>query len=143
MHINVKGPDTREIEGYLKGLEPAVFSIVKGGTKDWVLRAHRASKANLSGSGSDAPGSYPVPVRTGNTRRSEDYVLPGTSKHGLSAGPLDGFLVNTAAGAGVIHDGTHTQRAFGPRPFQLDAVEDTRDDVMSGMLVNIRREVVQ
>jgi len=143
MHINVKGPDTREIEDYLKGLEPAVFGVVEKGVRGWVLRAHRASKANLSGSNSDAPGSYPVPVRTGNTRRSESYILPGQSKHGLSAGPLEGFLVNTAAAAGVIHEGTHTQRAFGPRPFQSDAVEDTRDDAMNGMLVGIRRVTVQ
>jgi len=87
------------------------------GLGKWVLRAHRESLRLLSGSNADAAGAYPVPVRSGHLRRSEDYILPGRSKHGLRAGSGQAFLVNTAIYATTIHR---------DRKFESDAVQNTR-----------------
>lgn len=87
------------------------------GLGKWVIRAHRESIRLLSGSNADPAGAYPVPVRKGHLRRSEDYILPGTSKHGMRARSGQGFLVNTATYATVIHK---------DRRFQADAVQNTR-----------------
>ncbi|HMM59454.1 MAG TPA: hypothetical protein PKC25_04895, partial [Candidatus Rifleibacterium sp.] len=47
------------------------------------------------------PGSYPVPVVTGNLRRMLDWLDPGQSKSGLAgtftAGPMEIVVFNSAA----------------------------------------------
>lgn len=113
---------------------------VDRGLARWAVAAHRAAHDLLGGSG--APGGMPVPVRTGHLRRSEDYVLPGRSKHGVSASSGMAVLINTAAYAHAVHEGTWTQRAHGTRPFQVMAVQSTEDAGMRAMAAEIRREVM-
>lgn len=48
---------------------------------------------NLSGSGSDPAGSYPVPVRSGHLRRSAEIVVKET----------EAYVMNTAQYAAKIH----------------------------------------
>lgn len=143
--ITTEGLDEKGIRHFLNGLDPRIGKVFQSETRRWVLAAHRASLKNLSGAGlksSKAPGgAYPVPVRTGHLRRSEGYVLPGLSKHGLSAGAVSGLLVNTAVYASNVHEGTHRHEGFGARPFQQDAVDETRGAALERMLVGMRRAV--
>lgn len=85
-----------------------------------LIEGHRAATAFLSGTRSKSyekvpAGGYPVPVRTGFLRQSEGTVFPGQSKFGLTAGLMEGFLVNTSAYASVIAE---------TRPFHDDAMPD-------------------
>jgi len=145
INITTKGPDEKHIRQFINGLDPRMGTAVNRSFRQWVLAAHRASLRNLSGPGlksSKTPGgAYPVPVRTGHLRRAEGYVLPGMSKHGLTAGPMTGFLVNTAVYASNIHDGKGPHASFGKRPFQVDAINETRASAMDHMLVSMRRAV--
>lgn len=83
----------------------------------------RNAVRRLSGSG--AAWTYPVPVRTGNLRRSLARRQPSA---------LEGLVVNTAAYAWAIHEGEipvrtpgggHTMRRFTRRPYMDDAATDT------------------
>ncbi len=115
----------------------------------WALLAHRSSLEKLSGEGSKyqmvtskagrrykrrphgkapAGGTVPVPVRTGQLRRSESYVTPGHTKSGLSARHGQAALFNSARYAHAVHEGAGPHSAFGPRRFVRDAINDTRKD---------------
>lgn len=97
-----------------------------------------AAQDNLSGAG--APGSYPVPVRTGNLRRSQGMRL-------LS--PTAGLVFNTARYAAAIHGGlqpvkhhghgataTYTFESVAPRAFLDDAVARVKpDEIIFGELL--------
>jgi len=146
MAVRVETKGFKAVDDYLrkKGVMPeAAFD--RGLTK-WIVAAHRKSLDLLGGGGSDAPGSYPVPIHTGNLRRGEDYIAPGESKHGISAGSGMAVLVNTAAYATSIHNGNRVTRSgtrymVRPRPFQIDAVEATRETGMRHMMVEVRRDL--
>lgn len=66
-------------------------------------------------------GAYPVPVRTGNLRRLLDWLQPGASKDGFSAGPMEVIIYDSALYASVIRDGTGSSAKFGKRDFLTDA----------------------
>jgi hypothetical protein len=66
-------------------------------------------------------GSYPVPVRTGNLRSLLNWLQPGASKDGFTAGPMEVIIYDSALYASVIHDGTGSSAKFGKRPFLTDA----------------------
>lgn len=93
-----------------------------------LLAVERAQVKNLSGGG--APFSYPVPVRTGNLRRSA-----GHSRESLTSG----YVFNTAAYAGAVHSG-HVSEWTGrgehrtvdrtARPFLTDAVEQSKPSMI-------------
>jgi hypothetical protein len=125
----------------------AVPNAIKRGISTWVVRAHRTAHKLLSGSGQDAPGSYPVPIRTGQLRRAEDYVLPGRSKHGIHARDNEGWLVNPAAYASAIHEGHRATRqgarfSVKPRRFIADAIADTKGAGMRGVSMEIRKALM-
>ena len=94
-------------------------AAVRRGLVEVLKRVDKAAVENLSGKG--APGGFPVPVRTGHLRRSQDFRLIGAA---------EGIVFNTAAYAAPIHDGRQTIRAAGGghrviattrRPFLQDA----------------------
>lgn len=72
------------------------------------------------------PGSYPVPVLTGNLRRMLNWLSPGDSKSGdagtFTAGPMEVVVYDSAAYADVIAKGKWTSAGFGPRDFLGDAL---------------------
>ena len=78
---------------------------------------------NLSGSSFDDPGSYPVPVRTGNLKRSVADAYPKRVSDEL------GVVGSSSEIAGYnkkVHDG---DKYHEPRPFITDAVRDNRDSI--------------
>jgi len=141
IEIRIHKKGFKEVEKKLQKIPAEVQKGLSLGLKQWVIKAHRAALSLLSGSGSDAPGNYPVPVRTGHLRRSEDYILPGYSKHGESAGKLEGMLINTSNYAHIIHEGNGMQARHGARPWQVDAFEETQNDAMNDMLIAVRQQV--
>lgn len=94
-----------------------------------VIGINRLQVQNLSGSGAAKPGSYPIPVRSGNLRRSADWGF---------LDPQTAFV--TAGGAhapyGIqVHEGLGSSGRYGRRPFQDLAVKDTDvAGVISGTL---------
>lgn len=86
----------------------------------------------LSGARTDPPGSYPVPVRTGNLRRYLWALFPGeragSIKGKYDVGPGTAYVGDSADYAQAIHDG---------RPFLTDAA----DEVL-GRAVAIGEEVL-
>lgn len=74
-----------------------------------------------------AAGGYPVPVRTGHLRRNLAWLKPGETKSNefgsFTAGPLEVIIYNPVPYAKPIHEGTHTQKRHGKRPFITDAFE--------------------
>lgn len=95
-----------------------------------IVGVNREAVKNLSGPGAKksktAAGGYPVPVRIGHLRRSENFVLPGKTKtsNGLSfsAGRFGGIVYNTAEYSRVIHEGRGSSRKYGKRAYISDAV---------------------
>lgn len=86
-------------------------------------------KTRLSGQTSQLgarPGSYPVPVLTGNLRRMLNWLSPGQTKSGeagtFTAGDMEVVVYDSAAYADVIRSGKWTSKGFGPRPFLEDAL---------------------
>jgi hypothetical protein len=68
-------------------------------------------------------GGFPVPVRTGNLKRLLDFLDPGQSKEGFSAGQNELVVFNSAEYARTIHEGTGSSAKFGGRPFLTRALE--------------------
>lgn len=98
-------------------------------TQAVLIALNRAQIRNVSGSGASNPGAYPVPVRSGNLRRSMDWGFTGNASGYIVAGG------NNAPYAIPIHEGTGSSAKFGPRHFQTDAGESV--DVMAVMLPQI------
>lgn len=130
--------DIKQVQARLDRMATAIPRAIDSGLGKWAIIAHRAALKNLSGSKSDAAGSYPVPVRTGNLRRSDDYVLPLHSKHGIFAAHGQAYLVNTAGYAHAIHEGEGTNASHSPRRFEADAVESTHHQGLDVINASIR-----
>jgi len=101
--------------------------------------------ANLSGSHDAGPNTWPVPVRTGNLRRSLYLILPSGAGYSMQdkegggssmkksgkyeAGPGEAWVGASAEYAGVIEDGRvyKTQKGFTgsyQRPFLTDPARE-------------------
>jgi len=141
IEIRIHKKGFKEVEKKLQTIPKKINPALRVALRQWVIKAHRAALSLLSGSGSDAPGSYPVPVRTGNLRRLESYVLPGFTKHGETAGKFEGMLINTSNYAHAIHEGNGMHARHGARPWQVDAFEETQNDAMNDMLIAVRQQV--
>lgn len=72
----------------------ALPKAIRRGTRNVLLTVERQAVKNLSGAG--APGSYPVPIRTGNLRRSM-----GVRQESETVG----YVFNRARHARAIHAG--------------------------------------
>jgi len=114
----------------LKRYEKGIQKSLNRGLSKWVLMAHKSARRLLSGSGKSAAGAYPVPVRTGQLRRAQDYILPGKSKHGITARQGDAYLVNTVRYAAAIHK---------KRPFAQDGINQTRSEGMRAISLELRK----
>ena len=149
--------NAEELSRELKRVEKRIPKAVDEGLGRWAKRADAMAVKNLSGSGSKyenakgkykrrkgrvAGGGYPVPVRTGNLKQSQDYIVPGKSKAGITAQSGQAYLVNTAKYAVAVHDGRGQNKKFGPRRFALDAVNDTRDSGMKDISFAIRKALL-
>lgn len=84
-----------------------------------VIEVNREQVANLSGSGAGEAGSYPIPVRTGNLRRSADWGFLDEQTAFVTAGGAQ------APYAFQVHEGLGTSSRYGRRPFQDRAAQDT------------------
>lgn len=84
----------------------------------------KAQVKNLSGHKGAAPGTYPVPNRTGNLMKSHFFQV--NSNH-------EAYVGNTAAYALPVHQGESAGRSGGfinPRPFLDDAVQTVKPTEM-------------
>jgi len=140
---------TSNIKSFTRRLDAIAKRIPKAldkGLSSWAVLAHKDALKNLSGPGlkkSNVPGgAYPVPVRTGQLRRSEDYVLPGRSKHGITARHGQAYLVNTTAYASEVHDGKGRHVRFGKREFAADAIQSTRSEGLDAMSLAVREALI-
>jgi len=127
--IRIKSNGSKLIQR-LTQQEHGLKKSLSRGLSRWAVLAHKEAHRLLSGSGKDGAGAYPVPVRTGQLRRAEAYVLPGRAKHGIAAHDNQAFLINTAKYASVIHES---------RPFAQDGIENTRSQGAKIMLEEIRK----
>lgn len=101
----------------------ALIGAVRASLRKAALAVERAMVKRLSGSG--APWSYPVPVRTGFLRRSTFVQMPDSNL---------AVVGNSASYANAVHTGyvsewagrgKHRMRMKAePRPFLDDAVKD-------------------
>jgi hypothetical protein len=122
--INVTMEGDKVILNGLRELADDLPDAVERGLARAAVGIHRAAFDWLSGPGAKASniaaGGYPVPIRTGHLRRMLDWLKPGASKPGMSAGPMEAIVYNSAEYAKVIHEGTGSSAKFGARPFITD-----------------------
>jgi len=140
---------TSNIKSFTRRMDAIAKRIPKAldkGLSRWAVLAHKDAMSNLSGPGGTGIfeehnlGGYPVPVRTGHLRRSEGYVLPGSSKHGITARHGQAYLVNTAVYAKKIHEAKTGK--FSPRPFIDDAINTSRRAGMDGISKALREALL-
>lgn len=123
----------------MKVLEKSMRKALDRGLIKWTLKANKQSKKNLSGQGGRGinakrnVGGYPVPVRSGDLRRADDYVLPGRSNSGIVARSGEAFLFNTEIYANKIHN---------EHPFEKDAVDMTRGEGIKAMTDELRKSLM-
>jgi len=151
---------TTNIESFsreLKRVEKSIPKAVDEGLKRWAVTAFDRAQLNLSGAGSKyenvggkyrrrkgrvSGGGYPVPARTGNLKGSQDFIVPGDSKAGITAKSGQAYLVNTAKYAVAVHEGRGPHKGFGPRRFALDAVNDTRSKGRMAISLELRKALL-
>ena len=90
-------------------------------------------------------GGYPVPVRTGNLKRLLNFVNPGQSKDGFSAGSMEGVVYDSAEYARTIHDSTGSSAKFGKRTYLTDALArfNQGDQIAAILEDEIRTEIIK
>lgn len=100
-----------------QGRAGRVRQSLHNGLMALLVEVNRKAIENLSGTGES--GSYPVPVRTGNLRRSENWYMTSDLTGYVQAGDA-----NTPY-AVPIHEGEGSSAKYGARPFVDDAVDQT------------------
>lgn len=120
----------REAYGFLSGAGRTPMRLSNRGAIIGADNSITKQKSRLRGQSNSIgarPGSYPVPVVTGNLRRMLDWLDPGQSKSGLAgtftAGDMEIVVFNSAAYANAIHEGRGSSSGFGPRPFLFDGLK--------------------
>lgn len=102
----------------------AMRQAVRKGVRNAAIKINRKQIDFLSGNNNAAPGSYPVPNRTGNLMRSAGWAIEPVA-------PI-AYVFNTAGYAVDIHEGTGGSERYQRRPFIDDAAEQVAViDVMS------------
>ena len=133
-----------EVVSRIRRLADLFPKALDRGLGKWVLRASRLSKDYLSGYGGTGIwqrhniGGYPVPVRTGSLRRSDNYILPGRTKSGISTRHGQAALINTSVYAGPLHEGTGPHYRYGQRQFHVDAVRNSREAGIADIIGELR-----
>lgn len=107
----------------IKALSPNLLVALRAAA----IKINQLTLDNLAGSHKADPGSYPVPNRTGNLFRHQDWAP--------AAGSMAMFVFNDARYARAIHEGTDSSSRYGRRPFLDDAVEksDFLTDIQNSM----------
>lgn len=127
--------------GYVNVLNKQVMQ--DGNFGEERIRVRRGIGLAGTRKGAGSPGRYPVNVFTGWLRRLQGFVTPGHTRSSggfsFTAGRNEAVLFNSAAYAGVIHDGTHTSGKYGKRPFETDAIASV--DVVSILRAAMDRAV--
>ncbi len=105
---------------------------VAAGLRDVAITVERAAEKNLRGAGSAAPGSYPVPIRTGGGLRSK---LQSRFDERQS------MVINSAVYARAVHDGFKPYgnphaRAMPRRPYLQDAVDSIDANEIMAIRIN-------
>ena len=111
--------------------------VVQRGLKIAAAGVFREAHYYLSGAGAKksniAPGSYPVPVRTGNLRNLLFMVPPGKTfsneAGSVTAGLLEALIGDSAEYADVIHEGTWSSGQYGERPYLQHGLEKFDDEL--------------
>ena len=108
----------------LRAKREQIASAVSTDLRSTLLAVEREAVKRLSGSNGDAPGAYPVPVRTGELRRDRTVQQPS---------PGVGLIFFNAAYANAIETGENVTQWAGrgktrrvsrePRPFAQDAID--------------------
>jgi len=111
--VQIAKGTTREAYLWLSGpnrpRNPVLHEKAEDGGKGAIKRrqdgAIRYGRRGQSSSLQARPGSYPVPVVTGNLRRLLDWVAPGRAKGGFVAGAHEVVVYDSADYAFAIHEG--------------------------------------
>jgi hypothetical protein len=112
-------------------------AAVAKGLRDIAITVERGAVKNTGGPGSAAPGSYPVPVRTGGAG------LRGSIQSRFSA--RDSMVIATAEYASAIHNGftpygnPNARLSYIGRPFLQDAVDAI--DANEIMVIRLDKEL--
>lgn len=96
----------------LAAMDAALRTVLR----NLAIRINRNAISNLAGSNSDAPGSYPVPNRTGNLMRGQGWQMASNNRAA--------FIFNDRPYARAVHEGQESSAKFGRRPFLDDAAQD-------------------
>lgn len=140
----------REAYGFLSGSGRTPIRLTNRGAIIGSDNSITRQKTRLRGQKSDLgarPGSYPVPVVTGNLRRMLDWLDPGQSKSGtagtFTAGSMEIVVFNSAAYASAIHGGLFSSSGFGPRPFLTDGLKRFNEGARVKQIIEeeIQREI--
>lgn len=137
LDISVKIEGDKVVIAGLNRFAAELPAAVQRGMERVAIGIYREASAWLNGPGSKVSvrkgvkgsqaGAYPVPVRTGNLRRSLNWLKSGESKTGdagtFTAGANEIVIYNAARYADIIHEGRGSSAKFGPRRFLTDALK--------------------
>lgn len=133
------GGNASSLAGRYRRRAQALHGALVKGLRRAASLVNRKQIENLSGSNSAAPGSYPVPNRTGNLARGANWAVePGLRDP-------QGYVFNTTEYARAIHTGEMETKqgakfAIRPRPFLDDALDKV--DVAGEMAGAFEKEVM-
>lgn len=124
----------RLIEANKEGLEQLGKSVLKNAVKH--LSGEGSKYINIVGKYRRRkkeeivpPGSYPVPVRTGNLRRLTNYASPGSTAKvkdkSYKVEDNEVLIFNGAGYAKSVHNGIGRNSKHGPRTYMTDGFKDT------------------
>ena len=121
--------DTTEIQAALGVSRAQLTPALRHFFQRIAVLVERGGEANLRGSG--APGSYPIPIRTGDLRRGQ-----GSESNSRSATIFNTSIHADAQQAGYLPYGNPRAKPIPPRPFNWDAaraapVEDELADALA------------
>jgi hypothetical protein len=106
-------------------------SALDSAFKNSLIEINRAALRKLDGSNTAAPGSYPVPNRTGHLFREQNWEFGGNRR--------TAFVFNRAVYATDIHEGKVSSARHGRRPFLDDAAASV--DVLGNTQQALRRSL--
>jgi len=115
MHSNAD-----DIAKRIKARAARLPGALRSGIRTLLSRIDRAQVENLAGSKEAAPGSYPVPNRTGDLMRGHGFKRTGAAS---------GMVFNTSGHAFAVHEGRGSSAPYGRRPFLEDAAKSV-DETM-------------
>jgi len=101
----------------------AISSAVGQGMRSALIATETEAVKNLSGSNSDAPYAYPVPVRSGNLRRNRTVQQPSPGLGLINFNSDYAFAVHSGIVMQFAGRGKSKKVQRPARPFAQDAVD--------------------